>query len=180
VQVPDPVSGTVEFTNESNGHTWSQWFFGNGNTSTEENPIERYEEYGEFDVILVAGNQYGCTDTARATIDVDFFYGLFIPNAMNPGHQDFEVANFIPKGVGLKTFELLIYDDWGNLIWSTTALDANGRPTEYWDGTYMGVVVQQDAYVWKCTASFMNSEVWEGKKYPKGKIKRAGTVTVIH
>jgi hypothetical protein len=110
---------------------------------------------------------------------VDFFYGLFIPNAMNPGHSDFEVANFIPKGVGLKTFELLIYDDWGNLIWQTTALDANGRPTEYWDGTFNGEPVQQDAYVWKVTATFLNERVWEGKEYPKGKLKRAGTVTVI-
>ncbi len=179
VQVPDPASGTVEFTNESSGQTSNQWNFGNGNHSTEQNPTVRYEEYGDFNVILVVENQFGCTDTAVATVAVDFFYGLHIPNAMSPGHTDFEVANFIPKGVGLKTFELLIYDDWGNLIWSTTALDENGRPTEYWDGTYKGVPVQQDAYVWKCTASFMNSDVWEGKKYPKGKVKRAGTVTVI-
>ena len=98
---------------------------------------------------------------------------------MSPGHSDFEVANFIPKGVGLKTFELLIYDDWGNLIWSTNALDENGRPTEHWDGTYRGVPVQQDAYVWKATATFRNEQIWEGKEYPKGRIKRSGTVTVI-
>ena len=118
-------------------------------------------------------------DTLVKPITVDFFYGLFIPNAMSPGHTDFEVANFVPKGVNMKDFELLIYDDWGNLIWSTTALDENGRPTEYWDGTYRGEPVQQDAYVWKASATFRNSNVWEGKEYPKGRIKRSGTVTVI-
>lgn len=179
VQAPDPLSGIVEFTNLSSGQIWNYWSFGNGDTSTLLHPIERYESFGEFLTTLIVGNQYGCTDTAYALVNVDFFYGLHIPNAMYPGHSNFQVANFIPKGVGLKSFELLIYDDWGNLIWSTTALDADGRPTEYWDGTFNGVPVQQDAYVWKCTATFMNEQVWEGKEYANGKLKRSGTVTVI-
>ncbi|MCC6703058.1 MAG: PKD domain-containing protein [Fluviicola sp.] len=178
-QAPDPLSGTVEFTNESVGQTWNQWEFGNGDTSSLLNPIERYNSFGEFLATLIVGNQYGCTDTIQQTITVDFFYGLHIPNAIAPGHGSFEVANFIPKGVGLKTFELLIYDDWGNLIWSTTALDADGRPTEYWDGTYLGAPVQQDAYVWKCTATFMNEDIWEGKEYKNGVLKRSGSITVI-
>jgi large repetitive protein len=110
---------------------------------------------------------------------------MLIPNALSPAHPEFEVSHFIPKGVGLAEFELLIYDDWGNLIWSTTALDAEGRPTESWDGTFNGAPVQQDSYVWKATATFMNFKVWEGKKYEKGKgnglrkFKRSGSVTVI-
>jgi hypothetical protein len=169
----------VIFTNESEGQTWNYWDFGNGDTSTLLNPIERYNNFGEFMTTLIVGNQYGCTDTITQTITVDFFYGLHIPNAIAPGHGNFEVANFIPKGVGLKTFELLIYDDWGNLIWSTTDLDADGRPTGYWDGTYLGAPVQQDAYVWKCTATFMNEDIWEGKEYKNGVLKRSGSITVI-
>lgn len=179
IQNPDPLSGIVEFTNTSTNADNYLWDFGNGDTSTTEHPVERYNSFGTFDVTLIAYNQYGCSDTARQTVEVDFFYGLFIPNAISPGHSNFEVANFIPKGVGLKTFELLIYDDWGNLIWQTSALDANGRPTEYWDGTFNGVPVQQDAYVWKASATFLNERVWEGKEYSKGKLKRSGTVTVI-
>lgn len=176
---PEPLDGTVVFTNLSSLADSYQWNFGNGNHSTEENPVETYEGDGEYTVTLIANTLYGCSDTVVKPITVDFFFGLHIPNAMNPGHSDFEVANFIPKGVGLKTFELLLYDDWGNLIWSTTALDENGRPTEYWDGTYRGEPVQQDAYVWKATATFRNEQIWEGKEYPKGRIKRSGTVTVI-
>jgi PKD repeat protein len=179
IQNPDPLSGTVVFTNTSQGADYYYWEFGNGNSSEEVDPIERYNQYGEFEVMLVATTEFGCIDTTFQTVAVDFFYGLFIPNAMSPGHSDFEVSNFIPKGVGLKTFELLIYDDWGNLIWSTTALDADGRPTEYWDGTFRGEPVQQDAYVWKATATFLNEKVWEGKDYNKGVLKRSGTVTVI-
>lgn len=175
----DPASGIVQFTNLSSLADFYSWDLGNGTVTSEENPIEQYEQDGDFQVMLIATTLYGCADTAVQTITVDFFFGLFIPNAMSPGHSDFEVANFIPKGVGMKEFELLIYDDWGNLIWSTTALDADGRPTEYWDGTYRGEPVQQDAYVWKASAIFENSNVWEGKEYPKGRVKRSGTVTVI-
>lgn len=179
VEGPEPLSGIVDFTNLSSLADAYSWEFGNGTTSSEENPEIRYEEDGEFSVTLIASTNYGCADTLVKSITVDFFYGLYIPNAMSPGHTDFEVANFVPKGVNMKEFELLIYDDWGNLIWSTTALDENGRPTEYWDGTYRGEPVQQDAYVWKASATFKNSNVWEGKEYPKGRIKRSGTVTVI-
>ncbi|AEA44864.1 PKD domain-containing protein [Fluviicola taffensis] len=179
VEGPEPLSGIVAFTNLSSLADSYSWSFGNGNYSAEENPTEHYDSDGQFEIILIASTIHGCADTAVQNITVDFYYGLFIPNAMSPGHADFEVANFVPKGVGLKTFELLIYDDWGNLIWSTDALDENGRPTGYWDGTYRGVPVQQDAYVWKATATFRNEQVWEGKEYPKGRIKRSGTVTVI-
>jgi len=179
IQNPDPLSGTVEFTNTSIGGTNWQWDFGNGDTSTVMHPIERYNTFGEFITTLIALNEFGCADTISNTVTVDFFYGLFIPNAISPGHFEFEVANFIPKGVGLATFELLIYDDWGNLIWETRALDADGRPTEYWDGTFRGVPVQQDSYVWKASATFLNYRVWEGKEYGNKKLKRSGTVTVI-
>ena len=179
IQNPDPLSGTVEFTNTSIGGTAWLWDFGNGDSSTVSDPIERYNSFGDFEATLIAYNPFGCSDTVRRTVGVDFFYGLFIPNAISPGHIEFEVANFIPKGVGLATFELLIYDDWGNLIWETTALDSDGRPTEYWDGTFQGVPVQQDSYVWKASATFLNYRVWEGKEYGNKKLKRSGTVTVI-
>lgn len=179
VQVPDPASGTVEFTNLSTDATTYFWDFGNGANSQEVDPIHRYNSYGDFYVMLIAANPYGCADTVYQLIEVDFFNGLFIPNAMYPDHGDYEVSHFVPKGVGLKEFQIQIYDDWGNLIWESTALDANGRPTEAWDGTYKGEPVQQDAYVWKVTARFLDDSIWEGKEYEKGVLKRAGTVTVI-
>ncbi len=81
--------------------------------------------------------------------------------------------------MGIKQFEILIYDDWGNLMWQSTALDENGRPTEYWNGIYNGKPVQQDAYVWKASAVFKDDSVWLGNKYGKDKYKRSGSVTVI-
>jgi PKD repeat protein len=179
VQNQDPMSGIVQFTNESVDAVSYTWEFGNGTTSNEVDPEIRYHNFGDYIATLYAISDFGCIDTATNAIHVDFFFGLYIPNAFSPGNSDFLVANFVPIGVGMKTFELLVYDDWGNLIWSTTALDSDGRPTEYWDGTYKGQPVQQDSYVWKASATFINNKVWEGKEYPDGKVKPAGTITVI-
>ena len=179
VQIPDPLNGTVEFTNLSQGATNYMWFFANDTTSTETNPIHQFYNYGTYNTTLVAINEFGCTDTIAMDIVVDFFNGLFLPNAIYPGSGIFEISHFVPKGVGLKEYELLIYDDWGNLIWQTTALDINGRPSEFWDGTFNGVPVQQDAYVWKVRAVFLDNAIWEGNDMKTNKIKRSGTVTVI-
>jgi PKD repeat protein len=179
VQVPDPLNGTVEFTNLSQGASNYVWFFSNDSTSTAIDPVFQFRNYGTYNTTLVAINEFGCTDTIAMDVVVDFFNGLFLPNAIYPGSGIFEISHFIPKGVGLKEFELQIYDDWGNLIWQTTALDMDGRPSEFWDGTFNGVPVQQDAYVWKVKAVFLDNAIWEGNDMKMNKIKRSGTVTVI-
>lgn len=173
------ADGLVQFTNQSTNASSYYWDFGDSNDSYETNPLHQFSGFTLYNTTLYAMNEFGCNDTLTIEIDVDFFNGLYLPNAIYPGHSDFEVSHFIPKGVGLKEFELLIYDDWGNLIWQTTALDADGRPTESWDGTFNGEQVQQDAYVWKVTAVFLDESAWEGKEYKNGKFKKAGTVTVI-
>lgn len=40
-----------------------QWFFGDGNTSNQENPEHGYVEEGVYDVMLVVTSNYGCSDT---------------------------------------------------------------------------------------------------------------------
>ena len=111
--------------------------------------------------------------------DVEYFKGLHIPNAMYPGHNSFEVANFIPKGVGLKAYQIWVYDAWGNLMWYSDKIDADGRPTEYWDGTFEGKILPQDAYVWKVEAIFTDETSWQGKEYPNGIYRASGTLTII-
>lgn len=172
-------TGLVDFFNLSTFATNYQWYFGDGGSGTAVNPSHSYLTHGDFYVTLIASNNFGCADTIIKPIIVELYKGLYLANAMYPGHSDYNVSHFVPIGVGLKEFELLIFDDWGNLIWSTTALDANGRPTEAWDGTFNGAPVQQDAYVWKVNAVFLDDSLWEGKEYAKNKIKKSGTVTVI-
>lgn len=175
----DVTLATVIFTNQSQDYTSSLWDFGNGDSSTEDSPVYNYQQHSDFYVTLIVTNENGCTDTITSLVKNPMTHNLFVPNAVYPGHSSYGVSHFLPKGIGLKEYHIQIYDDWGNLIWESTLLDDYGRPVEGWDATYKGAPVQQDAYVWKIAAIFEDESVWEGKDYPKGKMKRSGTVTVI-
>jgi len=59
---------TVSFQDLSTGGAVSwQWDFGDGNTSTLQNPSHTYTAYGNFTVTLIATNAFGCTDTIVRT-----------------------------------------------------------------------------------------------------------------
>lgn len=129
--------------------------------------------------MLIAINEFGCPDTLIMPINIMYFKGLFFPNVLSYGHSNYEVSHFVPKGVGLKTFYVGIYDTWGNLMWECRELDPDGRPICGWDGTYKGKPVPQDAYVWKAEAIFLDESLWEGQNYPNGIWRSSGTVTVL-
>ena len=60
---------TVGFINNSDGGFTYEWNFGDGNTSTLENPIHTYAVGGEYDVTLVVTNGCGA-DLAEATVQI--------------------------------------------------------------------------------------------------------------
>lgn len=72
---------TVSFTSNTNPHSASLlWDFGNGETSTEQNPIVTYTEDGDYTVSLTATVGANCSQT------------LTIPNAI--GRGDYPIADF--------------------------------------------------------------------------------------
>ena len=55
-----PGNNTIEFINESTGDfLYYQWVFGDGNTSTEENPVHAYSIPGRYTVSLTVSNSKG-------------------------------------------------------------------------------------------------------------------------
>ncbi|MCB0698445.1 MAG: gliding motility-associated C-terminal domain-containing protein [Chitinophagaceae bacterium] len=50
------------------------WNFGDGSTSTEQNPKHRYQQGGIYNVQLISKSEKGCVDTARTSIDVERFF----------------------------------------------------------------------------------------------------------
>lgn len=172
------VDGTVHFTNQSINQISSFWDLGDGATSAVNDTFShQFEFWGNKEIELIVTSANGCTDTLRRTILVDFFGGLFVPNALILD-GDGETRFFLPKGKGLKTYLLTIWDDWGNLIFESDKLE-NGMPSEGWNGYYKGNPVQLDAYFWKIEAIFDNGEFWPGKEVNPGSYKVAGSVTVI-
>ncbi len=61
LEVEDNCNGLFQFNNLSlNFPTSLFWDFGDGNTSSETNPLHQFEENGVYDVSLVACNDLGC------------------------------------------------------------------------------------------------------------------------
>lgn len=60
---------TVNFTNTSSGANSYNWNFGDGNTSTQQNPTHTYSAAGTYNVVLIVDNG-SCSDTVTYSIDV--------------------------------------------------------------------------------------------------------------
>ena len=170
---------TTTFTNISSGADRYSWDFGDGASSTEENPVHRYPGSGIYNTTLVASNSFGCKDSLTKMIDVLEMYNLFVSNAFSPEFGGPGANTFKPTGIGLETYHIYIYDTWGNLIWESDQLSKT-EPLEGWDGKDVaGNDMPQDTYVWKISAKFLNGRIWPGKVFPDGSVKRFGTVTLI-
>ena len=70
----DP-DATVDFTNTSTGGSTTDWDFGDGTSSTLENPSHTYTSTGTYTVTLVVGDN-GCSDTITTTIVVEESNGI--------------------------------------------------------------------------------------------------------
>ncbi len=57
------VPTTVQFNNNSSGAVSYKWLFGDGTSSTTDNPSHTYIKGGFFSVTLIAFNSNGCSDT---------------------------------------------------------------------------------------------------------------------
>jgi gliding motility-associated-like protein len=162
------LAAQFETVNLSNNATSYEWYTDLGQTSTEENPVFDFDATtpaGDYTICLVASNLARCVDTTcnEITITQDNFY--YIPNSFTPnvdGDNDF----FYVKGIGLENaeFELIIFDRWGELIYSFDSY------ADSWDGTYRGSHVPQGTYIWKLTLK------WEGELKP---IDDIGHVNVL-
>jgi len=125
--------------------------------------------YGNHEAKLIAINSFGCKDSITKKFFVDLAEGLYFPNSFIPTSISPGLNSFLPKGFNLETYELWIYDVWGNLIWYSDKL-INGSPAEGWDGKYKGEVLKLDSYIWKCEATFKDGREFgnkHGKKYIK-------------
>lgn len=152
VNILDPK---VTMLNQSVGYTSLHWDFGDGTTSNLEAVQHIYENPGEYKVTLVATNQYGCQDDTTAIITVTPEVALYIPNTFTPGNHDGINDVFSVKGMGITTFEILIFDRWGEKIFESN--EFNFR----WDGHFRGSLVPQGTYIYRVIASDIYAKTYD-------------------
>jgi len=113
--IPDILDPTVQFTDGSQSAVAWYWDFGDGNISTNQHPINIFPDTGIFVVQLIAENQFGCLDTVEQELYVKPTFLLYIPNAFSP-NADRVNDVFRAEGMGIRDFEMMIFDRWGEKI----------------------------------------------------------------
>ncbi|MCX7651154.1 MAG: gliding motility-associated C-terminal domain-containing protein [Flavobacteriales bacterium] len=118
--VADPPSGNaplnVLLSSSSTGATGLSWNIA-GATYTSNSFNHVFYEAGTYDVVLVASDDNGCSDTATLKIVVGDQFEVFIPNVFTPNgdgiNDEFKIV-----ATGVKLFRCTIFNRWGNEIFS--------------------------------------------------------------
>ncbi len=144
IKIDEP---TVSFINQSSGNYSNvNWQFGDGNNSSEMNPIYNYTNAGQYVVVLTVVDDFGCTDSISKNLIVLPIPTIYIPNAFSPDGDGVN-DEFGPKGNNLNptTYTFSIYNRWGEMVFETTDLNT------FWNGKIKnsGEVVPQGVYVYR-------------------------------
>jgi gliding motility-associated-like protein len=137
------IQENVNFLDLSQGNVliWD-WDFGDGNSSSSQNPVHQYQEKGVYTVMLTAIDSIGCISTYQVVVEVLNDYAIMIPNAFTPtGTKN---LTFRPYYRGIASMEFYIFSTWGELIYEAKSMEDQG-----WDGTLNGENVPNGNYVFK-------------------------------
>ncbi|MCU0433873.1 MAG: gliding motility-associated C-terminal domain-containing protein [Bacteroidia bacterium] len=133
-----PWGNNWTFTDASGGAISWAWDFGDGTTSTQQNPQHNYTTAGTYTITLLVTNSAGCIDTITRIIQVE--EGIFIPNVFTP-NADGTNDEFYISSSGLLEYSIEIYNRWGVMVFAATAPEirwdgrtTSGQPCS--DGTY--------------------------------------------
>jgi gliding motility-associated-like protein len=133
----------VQFINSSQYATSYYWDFGDGNSSTENNPVYHYDDFGQYIVTVFATDDYDCVDSFSNEIKLQDLASCYFPNTFTPngdGHN--ETFGPICRNIQMEDYLFVIYDRWSNKVFETH--DINSR----WNGMINGKEAMPAVYVW--------------------------------
>jgi gliding motility-associated-like protein len=113
--------------------------------------IYTFQQAGDYTATYYFTSTHGCIDTVTYDIQILDYPTLYIPNSFTP-NNDGKNDVFMAKGTFINSFEMNIYDRWGNLV--TTLEDLNAG----WNGDFKGKEAPVDIYVYKATATDINGK----------------------
>lgn len=125
----------VQFTNNSSNAGRYQWSFGDGQTSTETNPVHTYATAGIYDVRLIAAG-ISCSDTAYSRIHAtqDPNAGQFLIGP-NPATDLLHITSVL---FGQDNYRIQLMNSMGQLVYEKQASAAETQ-TLYVSGLATGI-----------------------------------------
>ena len=158
------IKDPILFTNEAIGSIENiSWDFGDGNFSSEENPLHSYTAPGTYTIKQTVTYPFGCVYSTNITLIVEKGYSLMMPNAFTPNNDTWN-DYFAPEFIGLNTMTLDIYNTWGSIIYSESNDDIRG-----WDGKISDSEAENGNYYYK----------FSGKTFYGDTITEEGAFTLI-
>lgn len=146
---PDINFTTIQFNNLSEGQETNSWKFYTSsgvllNSSSKNEPSYTFpdQDSGTYRIDLLVSSDFGCQDSINHEIQIKGIFDVYVPNTFSP-NADGDNDEFLPVMIGEAphTYELSIYNRWGELIFFST----NYR--EAWNGTYKGELLKEDQYI---------------------------------
>lgn len=134
----------IRFSNQSEGAVRYLWDFGDGATSEEKNPEHKYTDIGEYQVVMQAFTDFGCTDTVTSQVKIIPF-SFFVPNAFRPDSDIAENRIFLPvrEGIDPEKYRFEIFNRIGSAVFETR------NPENGWNGIMPNnSKAEPGVYVW--------------------------------
>ena len=114
-----------------------------------------------IEYVATISDSLGCQISETVFIEI-VINPLFVPTGFSPNNDGLNDQLKVIGG-GTTFFSFLIFDKWGNVVFETTDISIG------WDGTYKGVALPTDVFVYVVEASFTNKEI----------VKLTGNVTLF-
>ena len=144
---------TFSFINQSLYSNSYKWFFGDGDSSTAFSTNHTYVDSGNYEVMLIAYDSIGCTDTfilGKFIVVPNIDY--FIPNAFTPNNDGVNDIFYV-YGRSLKTVHLSIFDRIGEKVFESNGI------YQGWDGIYKNSPVNTGVYVYYAEVETLKGDI---------------------
>ncbi len=149
----------VKFYNTSSGEEQKNWTWhieGVHGRLDQENFSSTFRDAGNYRVVLVVENKWGCSDTSINVVEVKGDFSFYVPDVFTPGNDGTNDI-FKPVTRGVTKYRLEIFNRWGERLFLSL------NPEDGWDGTFQGKICKADSYVWNVVLTTSENQQKEYK-----------------
>lgn len=136
------------------------WNFGDTLLSSQQNPTHTYQNQGQYQIVLVVTDQWGCKDTAKKDIAINLLPQ--VPTAFTPNGDGVNDQLFV-RGGPFEKMHFRVYNNWGELVFETNDQKIG------WNGTVSGIEQPMSVFVWVLDVETFNNKT----------IHKSGDVTLL-
>jgi gliding motility-associated-like protein len=149
------VSQNPFTTNMKYNWTWGK-SYKIGTDTLKNSNIVFGKDTGTYWIKLVVTTDKGCKDSSMKKVVIGPDIIIFVPDAFTPDNAGPNENNtFKPYVINNKTYQMLIFNRWGEKMFETTDL------TRGWDGNYLGKPAQDGVYVYKMMVTSLEDKVFQ-------------------